>query len=191
MRLMTALATIISAITIWTPNCAAQDMEAPSAIKMMEAKGRAQKLVLIIRKQPSDLAMRRQLVQALLQAGLAERAANEMQLLVKCGLRSADDFCLLGDAYRYAGKVTSAISNYMEAINISPCHAHAKAGLAICYMSAGHAKTGEKLCEDALALVRDLNGRKELFSTLKTIKETETQEAVNRVAAATAQKIDI
>lgn len=190
MRLMTALAIIAGSISLWTPAGSAQELGAPSGIEMMAAKERAQKLVIVIRKKPSDLATRRQLVQALLQAGFAERAAVEMQGLVKCGLRSADDFCLLGDAYRFAGKVTSAISNYMEAINISPYHAHAKAGLAICYMSAGHAKTGEKVCKDALATIRDVNGRKELFNTLKTIKDNELQASMERLAAAN-QKMDI
>lgn len=190
MKVLTTLATLISSISLLTPAYAAQDMQTTSGTEMMAARTRAQKLIIVIKKRPSDLAMRRQLVQALLQAGFAEKAAVEMQGLVKCGLRSADDFCLLGDAYRFAGKVTSAISNYMEAINISPYHAHAKAGLAICYMSAGYAKTGEKVCKDALASIRDINGRKELVNTLRTIHETEQQGDLERLAA-NNHKLDI
>lgn len=189
MKLMTALAIIASSISLCTP-CFAQEMNAPSGADMTMAKKRVHKLVLVIKNRPSDLSMRRELVQALLQAGFAERAASEMQLLVKCGLRSADDFCLLGDTYRFSGRLPSAISNYLEAINIAPYHAHAKAGLAICYMSAGHAKIGEKVCKDALASIRDLNGRRELVSALKTIKETETQAALDHLSAA-SQKLDI
>lgn len=188
MRLMTVLAIIASSISLWSP-CSAQTTF-PSGADMTMAKVRVHKLVLVIKNRPSDLSMRRQLVLALLQAGFAERAASEMQLLVKCGLRSADDFCLLGDTYRFSGKLTSAISNYLEAINISPYHSHAKAGLAICYMSAGHAKIGEKVCKDALASIRDFSGRRELVSTLKTIKENEMQATIDHLAAG-SQKLDI
>lgn len=124
-----------------------------------------------IRRDPSDLNLRRCLVESLIECGLAERASREMQQLVRLGMRSAEDFCLLADAYRFAGKISSAVLNYHEALNISPSYAHARAGLALAYSAAGYGRTAEQVCKEGLSRVQDIQGRRELREALKSIRE--------------------
>lgn len=153
-------------------------------MSIFEAKAAAIALSNEVRRDPCDLIARRSLVEALIQMGRSEQAAREMQILVRFGMRAPEDFCLLADAYRYAGKTSSAIQNYQESLNINPLYAHARAGMAICYMHAGFPKTGEKICKEALSMTIDREGRHELKETLKTIR-TEQE------AAAAAKTFEI
>ena len=199
MKTSTLLAFITVAASLTTPFCAAYGMDvkegkanennaqeviqaaqaAADSIKVNAqlngARVRISKLTKIIRKDPTDLLSRRQYVEALLQLGMANQAASEMQRLVRIGLRSPKDFCLLADAYRFSGRTATAMTNYQEALNINPSFSHAKAGLALCYVAAGAPRVGEKVCRDALAMIRNTEGRKELAATLKSIKDQELQ----------------
>lgn len=180
MKLFIALA--ITALASVSASYASED-QSNSGTNITAARAKAQAYANAVRRNPSDLRLRKELARNLLEAGLANRAAQQMQTAVKFGLRSADDFCLLADAYRFSGQVNSAISNYMEAVNIKPDHAHAKAGMALCYMSAGFAKTGERVCQQALTKVSEAEGKRELLATLKSIRDSVNQTQVDQLAA--------
>lgn len=124
-------------------------------------------------KNPSDLKLRRMLVESLLAAGMSKRAAEEMQGLVKAGLRRPEDYSLLADSYRYCGKYASAIQYYQEALSISPDFSHARSGMALAYMQAGAAKLAESICKKAIAEASDLASLNELRGTLATIRDSQ------------------
>ncbi len=184
MKTMKAAILTITALAAATMPCMASSAIAPGAINLPTNMTQTEKrqsidvLVQHIRQNPSDLQTRRRLVELLISAGYSNKAAVEMQGLVKAGLRSPEDFCLLGDAYRYAGKQTSAILNYQESLNINPLYARAKTGLAFCYMILGAPKIAEKLCIEAMLKSQERGARVELANALKTIKDSEKPVAV-------------
>lgn len=137
-----------------------------------------------IRSNPADLQVRRVYVQALVRAGKVKTATNEMEGLVRAGLRSADDFALLADCYRYGAEFNKAVHYYQESLNLATDDSHAKSGLALTYMLAGQTRTALKVCQEGLTLAKDVNGRRELLQTMANISEVQKEHkaASNRVA---------
>lgn len=198
MKRAALLAIIISSASFCTPDCSASSLakeqaatqNSPSSVifpveqsresqEFLPAKRRVASLVRVIRKNPTDLLSRRQLVDALIKSGSAKQAALEMQGLIKVGLRSAEDFCLMGEAYKCSGNYPGAITYYQEALNLQPTMCHAKAGLALCYTAAGYPKTGAKVCMEALAVTHAAAERGELARTLQQIKDSGDQKSIS------------
>lgn len=178
--------TMLSSISILMQPVLAASESSAKPLVSAELNSTVASLSLQIRKNPSDLALRRQLVEALLRKGLSVKAAEQMQGLLKAGLRSTEDFCLLADCYRYAGKLSSAVLNYQEALNLAPDNVHAKSGLALCYMLAGNAGVGEKVCKEAMKNAQDTKSRNELSMTLKAIKDAKSVGAGSGAASSAA-----
>lgn len=160
-------AALVSGLALHAPAQAA-------GTELGQAKKDLQALSAAIRNNPSDLQRRRMLVETFLALGMSRRAADEMEGLVKAGLRKPEDFALLADTYRFSGRLTSAIQNYQEALSISPNFGHARAGMALAYMQAGAKKTAESICKKALLEASDLNAVHELRDAMKTIKEAQS-----------------
>jgi tetratricopeptide (TPR) repeat protein len=168
-----------------TPVLATAAKSANAQMTIIAARKRVQQLSTLVRQSPSNLPVRRALVEALLQSGLANEAANQMQSLVKIGMRTAEDFCLLADAYRSSGQASSAIRNYQEALNIDPTSTTAHKGMALTYLIAGYPHIGEEVCRRALGTISRTAERRTLLNVLSQIRESEEQakQSNNKVAA--------
>ena len=142
-------------------------------ITVIEAKAEAANLAVLIKRDPSNLKLRRYYCEKLLKAGLSSEAAQQMQAIVALGQRSPEDFCLLADTYRFSGNYCSAILNYQEALGIVPGYAQARAGMALCYMQAGCPKIAKKVCREGLSGTSNLTDRRVLISALKSAQEAE------------------
>lgn len=163
-----ALATILT-----SPAHAASGLvhNVPNAPTIAEAKAEASILERSIRRNPSNLDLRRAYCEQLIKAGLSLDAAKQMQAVVALGQRIPADFTLLADAYRYAGNYQSAIENYQEALGIEPTNAQAKAGMALAYMQAGCPKIAQRVCKEGLANASRPAERRILLAALKNAKE--------------------
>lgn len=171
----------VSAMALPLPASASQptmNVSLPSNTKVQRAlvQGNSKAAVAILYKavaqKPNDLQTRRCLVEALLKSGAAGRAAREMQQLVGAGLRSPQDFCLLGDAYRYSGHYSSALLNYQEALNVDPSLAGAWSGIAYTYYANGNNTLALKACRQGLARLADPASKATLLKAMETVQQT-------------------
>ena len=176
MNIIKFIAAAIFAVIFATPAFATAPNLAVCANKL-------QVLEASIRKNPTDLQVRRYYVEVLVSAGRAKSAETEMEGLVRAGLRSANDFALMADVYRYNCEFNKAIHYYQEALNIVSDDAHAKSGLALTYMQAGAPKIAKKLCLEGLTVSKDVNGRRELVKALATIDDAQKSIAASKQVA--------
>jgi Flp pilus assembly protein TadD len=147
-----------------------------------------ERLVEAVRANPGDLNLRRQLAQALLSRGLTVKAAEQMQGVIRVAGQNAGDLCLLADAARYSGNLSSAVQSYKQALSLSPMCGKAWVGLSLAYATAGDYQTAFNTCNHGLSQIADLAGRQELTNTMQTIRGMQTSAtAVATASAAVTQ----
>lgn len=142
-----------------------------------------QRLTQVIKQQPADMEARRKIAESFIKIGLSVRAAEQMQIVLQFGQRSVDDYLLLADAQKYAGKYSDSIRTYQEVLNQSPANAKALCGIAACYMLSGDTNTATRTCHMGLKQV-DAAGKRELNEVLKRIDRDKEQAALDKSLAA-------
>lgn len=161
---------------------------APSCMAAEAPQAAITRLTAEIKKQPSDMEARRNIAEAFLKTGLAVRAEEQMRIVMTYGKRTPEDFVLLGDTQRYAGKYTDAVRSYQEVLGANPSNAKAISGLAYCYMLSGDAGTANKICHSGLKQVNDPAGKKELADAIRVLEKNRIQtEQLKTLAATPAQ----
>ncbi len=163
--MLTRIAFVMLSVMMMAPSCMAA--EAPQAA--------IQRLTAEIRKQPADMDARRNIAEAFMKTGLAVRAEEQMRIVMQYGKRTPEDFVLLADAQRYAGKYTDAMRTYQEVLGANQANAKAVSGLAYCYLLSGDANTAAKVCHSGLKQVSDPAGKKELAEALRVLEQSKLQ----------------
>lgn len=163
------LATLLSAMPFAQAIAGGQEFCQSAAISNLEA---------CIRRNPADLQIRKQYVLELIKVGKAKQASNEMDGLVKAGLRGANDFSLLADCCRFSGDYSKAIRYYQECLGSDATNAHASSGMALSYLLGGQPQLALKVCKQALPQASDEASRRELAKTMATIAEFEREKTI-------------
>lgn len=145
-----------------------------------------QRLSQVIKKQPADMAARRQIADSFLKMGLSVRAVEQLQIVMQYGQRSVDDYLLLADAQKYSGKYSESIRTYQEVLNQSPANAKALCGIASCYMLTGDSNTATKMCNIGLKQV-DAAGKRDLNEVLRKIDHDKAQAELDRSLSASSK----
>jgi Flp pilus assembly protein TadD len=163
---------ITTAATLAGGNAAQASMTQPavnSASPMAQTMP-LERVVDAVRANPSDLGLRRQLVQALINKGLAVKAAEQMRGVLVAGGGTADDYALMGDASRYSGDYQTAVKSYKNALSLAPMSSKAWAGLSLAYGTAGDLATAMQTCQHGLAQISDPAGKGELIAALGSLR---------------------
>jgi Flp pilus assembly protein TadD len=176
---------ITTAITLANSNVAQASMTQPAlnAVTPMAQSMPLERVVEAVRANPSDLGLRRQLVQALINKGLAVKAAEQMRGILVAGGRTADDYAMMGDASRYAGDFTTAVKSYKNALTLAPMSSKAWAGLSLAYGTSGDLATAFQTCQHGLAQISDPTGRGELTAVLGSLRGMQLSRAAGSIAS--------
>lgn len=127
-----------------------------------------------IRVHPSDLSLRRQLAQVLIQKGLTVKAAETIKQVMAVGGQNAEDLTLLGDASRYSGDVDRAIASYKGALTLSPMDAKAWSGLSLSYAAKHDFHQAEQVCAKAMSQITAPSERLEIQHTLVSVHSSQS-----------------
>lgn len=165
----TTLAFILSALSLAPALASGQELCQAAVISNLEA---------CIRKNPTDLQMRKQYVLELVKVGKARQASAEMDGLIRAGLRNSDDFRLLADCCRFSGEQSKAIRYYQESLSLNAADSHASAGMALSYLLAGQSQIALKVCKDALPHSVETQGRRDLLNAMSKINEFQRERTI-------------
>lgn len=119
-----------------------------------------------VRLNPRDAAARRYLAVALNQTGNSNKAAQQMELVIRLEPGNASDCALLGDMYLLCGDFASAVARYKAGILLSPDSPQCRCGLATAYAAAGDCANAKAACIDGLKVCRDVVARKRFVQIL-------------------------
>jgi Flp pilus assembly protein TadD len=175
---------ITTAITLSNGDLAQASMTQPAlnVVSPMSQTMPLEQVVDAVRAKPGDLGLRRQLVQALLNKGLAVKAAEQMRGILVAGGRSAEDYAMMGDVSRYSGDFATAVKSYKNALTLAPMSSKAWAGLSLTYGTAGDLATAFQTCQHGLAQISDPAGRDELKAALGSLRGMQLARAGNSTA---------
>jgi len=123
-----------------------------------------------IRQNPSDLDARRYLSSALIGAGMAREAAQQLEAIAKVAPGNAADCTMMAEAYNQMGDNKIATARYKQAILLDPAASAPRLGLARLFMASGDLNGAISLCNESLKTRRDAQSRQQFIDLLGTIR---------------------
>ena len=134
--------------------------KAPEAVKTLSQA---------VRLNPSNMDARRYLGAAMLQAGLPERAAEQLKVLTQSPKTILTDSNLLGQAYLQMQRYDLAIAAFNKVLKGDLVNDTAHNGLIDCYMASGKEDMARSICSHGVQVARTASARAKFQEKLNNL----------------------
>lgn len=133
------------------------------------------------RKSPSDLEIRRHLCSALLGAGKAGSALEQLRAIRTVSILDERDLTMTAEAYYQLGKSKTALAYYKEALKMNPESTASRLGVARTLIELRELNRAEAFCLESIKTSRDAVFKEQMLEILNTIKNQSTNGAIEEL----------